>query len=116
MRHHNKNRKFGLEAGKRRALLRALARNLILKGKIETTEAKAKALRPIVEKMITKAKVGNLAATRLLVSKLSSVSAVRTLIKTLGPRYAKRAGGYTRIIKLPTRLSDGARKAIIEFV
>lgn len=119
MRHHNKNRKFGRERNQRRALLRSLAIALLEKEQIQTTEAKAKEVRPYVEKLITKGKRADLATRRLLNSKLGSggdkVSA--KIISELSPRYKDRNGGYLRIVKSGRRNgSDGANMAIIEFV
>jgi large subunit ribosomal protein L17 len=116
MRHHNVNRKFHRETDQRRALLKSLAGNLILRGKIKTTEAKAKEVRSFVEKLITRGKTGTLASKRLLVAKLGSVQKANKVIKEIAPRYIGRAGGYTRITKLPPRISDGSKMAIIEFV
>ncbi|MBI2063413.1 MAG: 50S ribosomal protein L17 [Candidatus Yanofskybacteria bacterium] len=115
MNHGRKNRKFGRETKQRKALLRDLTVALIENGKITTTQAKAKSLRVGVEKLITKGKNKNLAATRLLVSQLGAKYA-KKLTTELADRFANRHGGYTRIINLPPRLSDGARMAIIEFV
>lgn len=116
MRHHNVNRKFHRETDQRRALLKSLAGNLILRGKIKTTEAKAKEVRSFVEKLITRGKTDTLASKRLLVAKLGSVQKANKVIKEIAPRYIGRAGGYTRITKLPPRISDGSKMAIIEFV
>jgi large subunit ribosomal protein L17 len=126
MRHHKSGRIFGREAGQRDALMKSLASSLILRGKIQTTEEKAKSLRPYVEKLITKAKrvndpnnienPKNIGGRRLLISKLGSESMSKKLIEVLGPKYIERKGGYTRIIKLPRRISDGAKRAQIEFV
>ena len=116
MRHHNQNRKFGRPASQRRALLRSLAEALITRERIQTTEAKARELRPFIEKIITKTKPGTLAARRLVVSRLGTATRAKKLMEVLGPKYANRAGGYTRIVKLPPRKSDGAKLAIIEFV
>ncbi|HEY4476459.1 MAG TPA: 50S ribosomal protein L17 [Candidatus Paceibacterota bacterium] len=116
MRHHNHNRKFGRERNQRRAFLRSLAVNLITHGQIRTTTARAKELRPLVEKLVTRARVGNLFARRLLLARLGRLEAVQKLVTDIAPRYARRAGGYTRITKLPTRLSDGSSRALIEFV
>lgn len=117
MRHANHNRKFGRPANQRRAFLRGLARNLIMEGKIKTTEARAKELRPFVEKLVTKAKPKTITARRLVASRLGNeVVVVKTLVDEIAPRYAKRAGGYTRITKLGRRTSDGSPMAIIEFV
>ena len=116
MRHHNQNRKFGRETDGRRALLKGLAVALIERGKIKTTVAKAKSLRPFVEKLVTRARRGDLASQRLIFARLGSSLAVKNFIREIAPRYAKRAGGYTRISKLPPRLSDGSPMAMIEFV
>lgn len=117
MRHHNNVRKFGRPANQRRALLKSLALSLIAKEQITTTEAKAKELRPYVEKMITQAKVGTVYTRRLLMSKLMHQDKeVKKLVDTLAPRFNDRTGGYTRIMKLPARKSDSAKMAIIEFV
>lgn len=115
MRHHNKNRKFGLEEGPRNALLKSLTRAMVLEQKIQTTLAKAKSLRPIVEKLVTKAKINDLATRRLLISRTSE-DVAKVLLSDLGPKYKSRQGGYTRITKLPPRRVDGADMAVIEFV
>ena len=115
MRHHNANRKFGRPARQRKALLRSLARSLVIHERIETTEAKAKEVRPFVEKLVTKGKKGTLAGTRALVAEIGPRAAKKTIEK-LGERYQTRAGGYTRIVKLPRRMSDGSPMAIIELV
>lgn len=119
MRHHNVNRKFGRERNARTALMRSLAIALIDKEKIETTEAKAKELRPYVEKLVTKGKENTLANRRHLISVLGSggEGAAKKIIEDLGPRYEKRPGGYLRVVKTRTRIgSDGARMATVEFV
>ncbi len=116
MRHHDKTRKFNRESGQRLALMRTLVGSLILREKIKTTEAKAKSLRPIIEKMVTRAKVDSVANRRLLAERLGGPARLKKLFEVIGPRYAKRAGGYTRIIKLAPRLGDGSKMAIIEFV
>ncbi len=116
MRHHNSNRKFGRETDQRRALMRSLAYSLIKHGHITTTEAKAKELRPYMEKLVTASRVDSREAIRLVQAKLPMKSAVNTLFKTISPKYKDRKGGYTRIVKLPQRLSDGARMAMIAFV
>jgi large subunit ribosomal protein L17 len=108
-------RKFHRTSGQRKALLKSLARALILNGRIETSEAKAKELSSFVEKKITKAKKGDLAARRELL-KIFSNPTVKKLIEEIAPSYKNRAGGYTRIIKKGPRASDGAKIAIIEFV
>jgi len=117
MRHHNKNRKFGRETNQRRALLRSLALSLIIRKKIKTTEAKAKELRPYIEKIITQARTNTLNSRRIILSRLfNQVEEVKKLFDEIAPKYKDRKGGYTRIIKLPPRKSDGSRMAIIEFV
>lgn len=117
MRHHNNVRKFGRNKNQRRALLKGLALSLIKKESIQTTEAKAKELRPYVEKMITQAKAGGAANRRLLNAKLMNHdSDVQKLMGPLAERYSTRNGGYIRIMKLPARKSDGAPMAIIAFV
>lgn len=115
MRKLNKGRKLNREKGPRNALLKSMAENFLIHEKIKTTEAKAKTIRPIVEKMITRAKKGGLANTRILAKELSQVI-VKKLIKETAPRYVDRQGGYTRIIKLGPRSSDGAKMAIIELI
>ena len=92
-----------------------MAVSLIRDTKIKTTETKAKVLRPIVEKLVTKAKAGDLASKRLIVSKVGSVSA-KILVETIAPKYKDRNGGYLRIIKLNDRKNDGAKIVQIEFV
>ena len=115
MRHHSVTRKFGRETTQRAALLVSLATALIEREKITTTEAKAKELRPFVEKLVTRSKSGTLAARRILVARVG-VNPSKKLIEVLGPKYKERAGGYTRIVKMPRRTSDGAPLARIEFV
>jgi large subunit ribosomal protein L17 len=116
MRHGNANRKFGREKGQRQALLRSLVESLIKKGKIQTTEAKAKELRPYVEKLVTMARRNTLASRRLVIARLGTEARAKELLGTIAPRYVGRAGGYTRITKLAPRLSDSAKMAVIEFV
>ncbi len=117
MRHHDKIRKFGRERKVRRGLMRSLAHNLILEEKIITTEAKAKSLRPYVEKLITHAKTDTVGKRRLVSSKLGNdKTATKKLFETVGPRYANRKGGYTRIVRVGVREGDGAVKAYIGFV
>jgi len=115
MRHKNRVKKFGRERGQRRALMASLARSLVLKEKIQTTEVKAKSLRPYVEKLVTNGKKGTLAARREIISKIG-VQGGKVIMETLAPRYKERNGGYTRIIKLGERKSDGASMAVIEFI
>lgn len=93
-----------------------LSAALIRHGRIKTTLAKAKSLRPVVEKMVTRAKIGSLANRRQLQAKLGQISTVERLIKEIAPRYTTRPGGYTRIVKLPARSGDASPMALIEFV
>lgn len=116
MRHHNANRKFGRERGLRRALLRSLAEALIKHGRITTTEAKAKELRPYIEKLVTTARRGTLASQRRVIARLGTATRAHKLVKEIAPKYQERPGGYTRIIKLPPRRSDSSPMAVIEFV
>lgn len=115
MRHGNVNRKFGRKTGQRSALLKSLARSLVLRGKIQTTEAKAKEIRPLVEKMLTKAKTPTLANRRMLIVSLGAATTAAKLIKT-AEGYTGRTGGYLRITKLGPRKGDAAKMAVIEFV
>lgn len=117
MRHHNHTRKFGRDKTQKKELLSSLALNLILREKIKTTEPKAKELQPFIEKLITRAGEDNLIARRLITAKLLNRRAeVKKLFKTIAPKYKGRKGGYTRVLKLGARKSDGAPMAIIEFV
>lgn len=118
MRHHNTKRKFGRTKTQKKALLNSLAFNLITRGKIKTTLAKAKELRPFIEKLVTRAKSQNLATRRLIVSKLggSHKREVKKLFEVIAPKYTDKKGGYTRVLKLGVRKSDGAPMAVIEFV
>jgi large subunit ribosomal protein L17 len=115
MRHHNANRKFGRKTNQRKALLSSLAYSLVLKGKIKTTEPKAKELRPFVEKLVTLGKKQTLASRRLLESRVGA-QATKKIATELSLNYKERAGGYTRITKMNSRLTDGSPQAIIEFV
>lgn len=115
MRHGNHNRKFGRKTNQRQALLKSLARSLVLKGRINTTEAKAKEIRPLVEKLITRGKTDTVANRRLLVSALGDETTAKKLVAT-AQTYKERAGGYLRIIKMGPRKGDAAAMAIIEFV
>lgn len=115
MRHHNANRKFGREADERKAMMRSLAQALVIREKIKTTQAKAKELRPFVEKLVTRSKEGTIANRRFLINQVGAEGATK-LIADLGPKFKERKGGYTRVIKMPTRMSDGSPMAMIEFV
>jgi len=116
MRHSNRNKKFGRKKNQRGALMRTLAHSLLRDGRIQTTETKAKALRPFVERLITHARTGTPASRRLVTERLGGSSVVASLYKDIAPKYANRAGGYTRVVKAGIRKSDGAPMAIIELV
>jgi len=115
MRKQKKGRKFSRPASQRKAMLNNLASQLFLKKRIKTTEAKAKELKSFSEKLLTKAKKGDLASRRYLARFLRK-EAVKKLVEEIAPKYRGRQGGYTRIIKLRPRPSDGAKIAIIELV
>ncbi|MBX9697018.1 MAG: 50S ribosomal protein L17 [Alphaproteobacteria bacterium] len=116
MRHGHQGRKFGRKSSQRKALLSGLANSLIQFEQIKTTLAKAKDLRPYVEKLVTVGKNGDLSSRRQALAVLRSKDVVSKLISTLGERYKSRQGGYTRIIKAGFRYGDMAPMAIIEFV
>ena len=112
---NNQDRKLGVNPAHRRAMLMNLAENLIKHKRIKTTDSRAKALREYIEPMITKAKKGDLNSRRVVLKKLHK-NAVQTLFDEIGPAYADRPGGYTRIIKLGFRNDDKAAMSLIEFV
>lgn len=115
MKHHKKQRKLGRERGQRKALLRSLTRSLILKGRIMTTEARAKEIRPLVEKMVTRGRTPSVANRRQLIATLSDEATAKKLIEKAG-EYTGRPGGYLRIVKMGRRQGDAAKMAVIEFV
>ena len=116
MRHHNANRKFGRGRNQRKALIRSLVRELFVHGKIETSEAKAKEVRPYAEDFITKAKIDSVASRRDISKRMANNDIVGKLFKEIAPKYKERPGGYTRIIKTGMRKTDGSHMAIIELV
>lgn len=117
MKHHKKGRKLGRVRRQRIALLRSMARSLILHERIETTEAKAKELRPFIEKLVTRGKNDNLFSRRLIISRLGgSKTGTTKLLEKISPKYKDRNGGYTRITKIYNYSGDGRDKAVIEFV
>lgn len=115
MKRQMKGRKFGRGYDQRKALIKSVARALFLHEKIKTTEAKAKEICPFIEKIITHGKDGDVAAKRHI-AKYFSQEITKKITEDIAPRYEKRNGGYTRIIKLGARKSDGAEMAIIELV
>ena len=118
MRHMKSGRTFNRDTNARKALMIGLAKNLIEREQIKTTLPKAKDLRSVVEKLITRAKVDTVANRRLTASELGNGTnaTVKKLFTVLGPRYAKRPGGYTRVLKAGFRYGDAAPMAIIELV
>ncbi len=116
MRHKNKTKILGRKKAPREMMLRNLASSILIYEKVTTTKIKAKTVKPLVEKLITLAKEGNLNARRKIIKILPQKLAIKKLMDILGERYKKRVGGYTRIIKLGTRQGDGADIARIELV
>lgn len=117
MQHSKSKRTLGRKRDQRVALVRSLAENLILREKILTTEARAKEVRPFVEKLITRGKTGTLAARRDILSKLGGRNEVmKKVVDELSPRFKDRKGGYVRITKVHRKTSDGRSSAVIEFV
>jgi large subunit ribosomal protein L17 len=116
MRHQKKGKKFGRERAGRKALMRGLAESLILHGSITTTKAKAKALKTVIEPLVTKAKKNRPVDLEVIMKTLYTGKAVSKLVKEIAPRYTERRGGYTRIVKLGFRENDSAETAKIEFV
>lgn len=117
MKHHNNTRKFGRESNQRNAFIKGLASALIINGKIETTVARAKELRPFIERLVTHAKAGTLASKRLVLAKLYNHKIENDkLHNEYAPKYKDVNGGYTRIIKKGQRLSDASEMAVIEFI
>ena len=116
MRHQTRGRKLGRDSAHRKSLYANLTAELIQHGRIRTTLAKAKEVRPVAEQMITLGKRGDLHARRQAVAFLRQKPVVKSLFDDIAPRYAERPGGYTRIIKLGPRLGDAAEMAYIELV
>lgn len=116
MRHRVAGRKFGRNTNQRKALLKGLAVSLIINDRITTTEAKAKTVRPVVEKLVTLAREDTEHHRRLVMARIGNEIATRKLFENLGPRYEGQEGGYTRIYKLGVRQGDAAPMCLIEFV
>lgn len=117
MRHHHKGRTLGRDKNQRAALLRSLARSLVIHERISTTDAKARELRPFIEKLVTRAKTDTVANRRIVASRTNDAAVTKKLFTAIGPRYKERAGGYTRIVKRAKRGANDARKmAYIAFV
>ena len=116
MRHRKSGRKLNRSSSHRKAMFANMAASLITHEQIVTTLPKAKDLRPIVEKLVTLAKRGDLHARRQAIAQLRDLGSVKKLFDTLGPRYQERSGGYTRVLKAGFRYGDNAPVAVIEFV
>ena len=116
MRHHRSGKKLGRDSAHRKALYANLAGALIEHGRIKTTEAKAKAVKPLAEQMITLGRRGDLHARRQALSFLRSQHVVHTLFADVAPRFTDRPGGYTRIVKIGARPGDAAQMVYLELV
>ena len=116
MRHGKVHRKLGKKPAHRKAMFANMCAALIKHEQIVTTLPKAKELRPVVEKLITLGKKGDLAARRQAISEIRDIAQVKKLFEVLAPRYKERHGGYTRIMKAGFRYGDNAPRAVIEFV
>lgn len=116
MRHQVAGRRFDRATGPRLAMLRGLVTDLLRHEQIRTTEAKAKEIRPLAEKMITLGKSGSLADRRRVLGYVYDKDVARKLFDEIGPRFASRPGGYTRIVKLGNRKGDGAPTVILEIL
>ncbi|GAB4163389.1 MAG: 50S ribosomal protein L17 [Rickettsiaceae bacterium] len=116
MRHKLKGKKLNKTSSHRKAMFANMATSLIMNEQIQTTVPKAKALRPVVEQLVTKARKGTLAARRDIIARIKDVTAAEKLMSVLADRYKERPGGYTRVIKAGFRYGDRAPIAYIEFV
>lgn len=114
--HRKRNRHFNRTAKPRRALLRGLMTSLVEHGRIKTTVEKAKEVRRHIEKLVTLGKKGNVAAHRVILSRIANKDAASAIVKDISPRFSTRPGGYTRIIKIGRRPGDQAEMAFLEFV
>lgn len=115
MLHHVYGRKLGRTANERKRLFRNLTRSLVLHGQIVTTLAKAKAIVPLVEKLVTKAKENNIQNRRYILKKIADNEVTDKLLKEIGPLFKLRPGGYTRIIKTKSRIGDNTSCAVLSF-
>ena len=116
MKHLNSKKILSRKKSSRQALLKSLANSLIIFEALRTTEAKAKNIKIVVEKLITRGKKNNLTIRRELLSKLGNEKAVKKILEVLSPRYLERKGGYLKIIKIAKERIDSAKMAIIKFV
>mgnify|MGYP003302685147 FL=1 len=111
-----KHRKLGRTSDQRKAMLRAMVTYLLENGQIKTTVTRAKEVAPVAEKMITLAKTNNLASYRAAMAYITKEDVANKLFKEIGPKYAERNGGYTRIVKIGPRRGDAAEMAIVQLV
>ena len=116
MRHRVKGKKLGRNTAQRKALLRNLATSFLDKERVRTSLSKAKAVRPVAEKIITLAKKNSLHTRRLALRVIYKKDVVKKLFEDIGPRFTERPGGYTRIVKIGPRAGDGVEMAVIELV
>jgi len=116
VRHQRKGRRFGIQPSHRRQMLANLACSVLEHGRVKTTEARAKEVKSLVEKMITMGKAGDLNSRRTAISQLRNKQISYRLFNDIAPRYADRQGGYTRIIHLGPRLGDAAEMVYLELV
>ncbi|MDD5290628.1 MAG: 50S ribosomal protein L17 [Patescibacteria group bacterium] len=116
MRHRKKGKILDRKKGPREAMLKNLASSVLIYEKVKTTQAKAKAVKPLVEKLISAAKIGDLTARRKLIEALPQPMAIKKAMEVLGAKYKDRKGGYTRIVKIGKRQGDGADIVQIELV
>ena len=116
MRHRNTNKILDREKGPRELMLRNLASSILIYEKVKTTKAKAQAVRPLVERMISASKAGDLNARRGLIKVLLQKNAIKKAMEVLSKRYSDRPGGYTRMVKIGVRKGDGAEMVQIELV
>ena len=116
MRHGKNGRRFDMDTAQRRAMFRNLTTAVLEHGYVRTTEARAKEVRPMVEKMITLGKRGTIHSRRQALAYVFKPDVVKDLFEELAPRYATRPGGYTRVVKLPPRQGDASRMARLELV
>jgi len=116
MRHQVKGKKLGRNSGQRKALFKSLINSLVLREEIKTTETKAKAIRGLVDKLITKGKAGTLHARRLIAAFLANQKAVNKIVDELSPRFKARPGGFTRMVRLGKRQGDNAMMVKLELV
>ncbi len=116
MLHRVAGKKLGRTKNQRKALFQGLANSLILHEKITTTEAKAKAVKPMIEKLVTRAKIDSIHSRRLLMKELSSDNVVNKLLEVVGPKFKERPGGYLRIVRIGNRSGDQAKMVSLMFV